>query len=116
MQYLVHFWYLRSLPWAWGHYKSTLAGFEAQIAVQATWKNIGKPLFQDYTLQGKVIGFFLRLFRILGGLFFYFVLGLLYIILYLLWIFLPILSVVSILGFFFADSPQHVQEVIHTFP
>ncbi len=116
MQYLVHFWYLRSFPWAWEHYISTLASFEAQIAVQSTWKNIGKPLFQDYTFQGKIIGFFFRLFRILGGLFLYAVIGIIYAALYLLWILLPILSIVSILGFFFAGSPQQSTDTIHLIP
>jgi hypothetical protein len=102
MQYLIRFWYLQSLPWALNRYKTTVASFESQIAVQATWKNIGKPLFQDYTFQGKVIGFFFRLFRIVFGGALYACIALAFAVLYLFWLLLPVLCVISILGFFFA--------------
>jgi|GEM_PF-3528200 len=100
MQFFFRFWYVESFPKAWAYYLKTIGSFESQIAVESTWHNMGKPLFQDYTFQGKIIGFFFRIFRILLGLILYFFIACLALIAYILWIILPILCVMSLIGFF----------------
>jgi hypothetical protein len=111
MGYFLRFWYLNSFSWTWNHYLSTIAAFEGQIAVQATFHNINKPLFQDYTFQGRIIGFFFRLFRIISGLLIYLFLGIFMALFYLLWVLLPVLCIVSILGFFFASPLSSIPGV-----
>lgn len=48
-------------------WRTAAASFEAEVAVVSTLKNITKPLFQDYTREGRIIGIFLRLGRIVIG-------------------------------------------------
>ncbi len=48
-------------------WRTAAASFEAEVAVISTLKNITKPLFQDYTREGRIIGIFLRLGRIVIG-------------------------------------------------
>lgn len=105
MLFFFRFWYVQSFAWAWQHYRSTIASFEAQIAIKATWKNIGEPLFQDYTFQGKVIGFFLRIARIFFGGIFYGIIACIALFLYIFWLLFPILCLISILGYF-SGSPS----------
>lgn len=68
MRQFFRFWFIDSLSLAVGTFKRSLSILEGTIAVSETIRNLGKPLFQDYTWQGRLIGFFLRLFRIVFGL------------------------------------------------
>ena len=106
MNYLVKFWYINSVSWVWNYYVKIISTFDSQIAVKTTWKNIGQPLFQDYTLQGKFIGFIFRILRIIFGSLLYLVIAIAGAIAYLFWLLFPLLCVISILGFFFAQPSQ----------
>lgn len=48
-------------------WRTASLSFEGQVAVVSTLKNITKPLFQDYTREGRVIGILLRLARVVIG-------------------------------------------------
>lgn len=70
-------------------WSKTASSFEAQIAVITTAQNLGKPLFQDYTREGRMIGFFMRLFRIAIGILVQIIILLLFIALLFLWMIMP---------------------------
>lgn len=92
------YWYLQS---AARFYKGGLAAIgsaEDEIAVLDTARNIGKPLFQDYSRQGRVLGVLFRLARIVAGIICFAVIILGYVALYIFWLALPPLCLVSLVG------------------
>ena len=70
-------------------WQSTAANFESQIAVITTFKNLGKPLFQDYTREGRLIGFILRIGRVIAGLAVQIIVALFFILALIAWLALP---------------------------
>ena len=100
----LRYWYLQSPAIAFRSLGRAINFFEAQLAVRATLQNLNKPLFQDYTFQGRIIGVFLRLGRaFLGGLL-YLLISLVYLGIYLLWLIFPLLCLVSLVGSFLGGS------------
>lgn len=77
-------------------WRLTAANFEAEISVVSTAKNLGKPLFQDYSREGRFIGFFLRLGRIVIGILIQAILLLIFIALVIIWLLLPALIIYEI--------------------
>ena len=71
-------------------WRSTAANFEAELAVVSTFKNLSRPLFQDYSREGRIIGFFMRLARIIAGIVVQLVLAILFIALTIGWLLLPL--------------------------
>lgn len=104
MQQFLRLWYLESGPWALHRYLSTVRVLDGTFAIADTWRNLGRPLFQDYTWQGRIIGFFLRLARIGVGLFVYLLAALLYAAAYLIWLVFPLVAIISLLGGFFGPG------------
>ncbi len=100
MQNVLRFWYVQSPSWTYKHLVGTITTLDGQFSVRDTLKNLGKPIFQDYTRQGRIIGFFLRLARVGLALFAYAIVALLYALVYLLWLLFPILCLVWIIGSF----------------
>lgn len=94
------FWYLTS-PERFYHGTRKLIGtIDQNIAVLETAQHITEPIFQDYSKQGRVLGFFFRLGRILIGLFTYALIALGALMLLVFFWALPILCIVSILSGF----------------
>lgn len=75
-----------------------LAFLEGRLAIKSTVTNLGKPLFQDYTREGRLIGIFFRLGRIGVALFIDVLASLGYFIAILLWLLFPVLCLISLLG------------------
>ena len=98
MQHLLRLWYIQSGPWAIRRYMSTVQILDGTFAIGDTWRNIGRPVFQDYTWQGRIIGVFLRLARIGLGYFTYFVAALLYVSVYIIWLLFPVICLISLFG------------------
>ena len=98
MESLIKYWYLQSplrFYTAMAHGISTL---DATFAVRDTLRNINKPLFQDYTWQGRFIGVLMRLARVGVALFLYFFALVGYIVAFIFWIIFPIICIFSIVG------------------
>jgi len=93
------FWYVVSPAWFWHAAMSSIGSFDEILALRATAKNIFRPVFQDYTFQGRLIGFFLRLGRIVAGLVMYFFILLFWMILLATWLLLPLLAISNALRF-----------------
>jgi hypothetical protein len=100
MLHLFRLWYIQSAPWAIRRYLQTVQILDGTFAVGDTWRNLGRPLYQDYTWQGRAIGVGLRLFRIGFGLITYFLAAIVYIAAYLIWLAFPGLCIVAIIGGF----------------
>lgn len=104
MQQLLSFWYGQSPSWVYHRFLETIRTLDGRFAVQHMLRNITRPIFQDYDWQGRIIGFFLRLARILLAVFVYFLTFLLYVVVYLLWLAFPIFCLVSLVGSLTAAS------------
>ena len=98
MQSILLFWYKESFGRFYSSCVDSINTLEARFAVRDTIRNISKPIFQDYTLQGRFIGVLLRLARIGGGIFFYSLTVVVYVLSYLVWLFFPVLCTASIIG------------------
>jgi hypothetical protein len=71
-------------------WRATAANFEAELSIVSTAKNLMRPLFQDYSREGRIIGFFLRLVRIVAGIIVQLALVAVFIALSIGWILLPL--------------------------
>jgi hypothetical protein len=105
MRYILRLWFIQSAPWAIHRYLGTVRTLDNTFAVGDTWRNIGRPLFQDYTWQGRIIGVFLRILRILAAYIVYFLAAVVYLFFYLLWIAFPLICLASIVGGFIGPIP-----------
>ncbi len=106
MQNLLRLWYVQSGPWALQRYLGTIRVLDGTFAIRDTWRNIGRPLFQDYTWQGRAIGVFMRLARIGIGALMYALAGLVYAVFYVLWLLLPLIFIASLIGGFVGPAAQ----------
>ena len=98
MLQIFNYWYKQSFGLFYHGFRRTLDGLEESLAVKSTARNLNKPLFQDYTFQGRVIGLLLRLIRICLGCLLYFLLAVAYLFMYVFWLLFPFLCIVSLVG------------------
>ena len=105
MLYFFSFWYGQSAPWMYARYQNAYLFLEETFAVRSTLAHLGEPLFQDYTLQGKVIGFGLRIARAGFGYLLYGLVALAFFIALVLWWLLPVFAIVVLIGGFIAPHP-----------
>ncbi len=73
----------------YNYWLSTAQTFEAEIAVVITAKNITKPLYQDYTREGRLIGFVIRLGRIAAGIIIQLAIAAAFLLVAVVWVALP---------------------------
>jgi hypothetical protein len=104
MLHLLQLWYIQSGPWVVQRYLGSIRVFDGTFAIGDTWRNMGRPLFQDYTWQGRAIGVGLRIVRILLGAFIYFLTAIVYTVAWIIWLILPFIFVISLVGGFIAPS------------
>lgn len=102
MNNIFKYWYLKSPNYFWESFLNMINNLEASIGVLDNLHNLHKPLFQDYTLSGRFVGFLLRLVRIFIGAITYLLISFIYGLAFLIWIFFPIICLTSILGAFLA--------------
>ena len=95
------YWYITSATRFLHSLQSAWQATEAQIGIIDTFHNLDKPLFQDYSRQGRIIGFVFRLGRIIAGLLTMAGTAAFYAALYVFWLIFPPLCLVSIAGSFF---------------
>jgi hypothetical protein len=53
-------WYTEGLAMAWGHTKARFAYVLRSTGLLIFLRNMGQPLYGDYTRSGRIISFFLR--------------------------------------------------------
>ena len=98
------YWYVQSAARFYRGCLAAIGSVEDEVAVVDTARNIGKPLFQDYSRQGRVLGVAFRSVRIVGGVlaFGFVIIG--YGLLYLAWLALPPVCLANIIGSFLGTS------------
>jgi hypothetical protein len=94
-------WYLNGFFFSVKKTIAVLAFFDSFFAVKITALNIFQPLFQDYTLLGRLIGFPLRIILLLLGLSLYLVIISFSALLFLIWSSIPVLIILKSLEIFF---------------
>lgn len=104
MDHLLKLWYVSSPNAAWQFYLRTVGALEGSVGVRDMLRNIRRPLFQDYTWQGRLIGLLIRLVRIAAGLVLYLFVAVLGAVLYLVWLAFPLLCIAAIFGSFAGNS------------
>ncbi len=84
-----HHWYADGSRRLFHYFISFLENIDQGLAFRVTLKHISEPLYGDYSFIGRIIGFVFRSIRLIIGFFVYLFLGLLFLGVYLIWIFLP---------------------------
>jgi hypothetical protein len=98
------YWYIQSWSRFYHGCVGVLTGVEDEVAIVDTLHNMDKPLFQDYSRQGRFIGFFFRLARIVAGLLALGVITVGYGALYAIWLLAPIVCLVAVAVAFFGGT------------
>ena len=90
-------WYTKGVLRAWHKMIDTIKQGNDELALLVWIKNIFRPMFGDYSFQGRIISFFMRIIQIIGrGLFFLFWLILAF-LWFLVWLILPLFIIYQIL-------------------
>ncbi len=88
-----HHWYVDGSR-AIGHrFIGTLESLDRTIALRVTVRYLFQPLYRDYTVIGRILGFIFRVLRILIGLVLYCVVAAVYAAFYVGWLVLPALAI-----------------------
>jgi len=83
------FWYIE-IPWhLWDRYSNRIAFLERSFGVKINIENLFVPLWQDYSLLGRVLSFPIRIFKIFIGFLVYFLLTLIIFLFFILIEILP---------------------------
>lgn len=67
----ISFWYKDIPKHFWQNFLELFDGLERKFAVRITLENIFVPLWQDYSLLGRIISFPIRISKILIGILIY---------------------------------------------
>lgn len=87
-----HHWYRDGSRAMFHYFLRTLGKLEGTFALSLTARYFFHPLYQDFSVVGRIVGIFFRSGRILIGLFVYALLAAFFVLVYLAWILLiPIL-------------------------
>jgi hypothetical protein len=84
-----HHWYADGTRAIFHRLVLILEKMDATLAFRVTLKHIFEPLYKDYTVIGRAIGFVFRFFRLAIGLAVYFIFGILFLLFYVFWLLLP---------------------------
>lgn len=84
-------WYVDSFYVSAKYARSLFLRMDRVIAVRVTLLNFFQPLYQDFTMLGYIYGFIFRSLRLLVGATIYMFLGSLAIILFGMWLLIPII-------------------------
>lgn len=91
-----HHWYVDASRWFFHACVSSLEHFDRTLAIRVTISHLFEPLYKDYTIMGRILGFIFRSGRIVIGSIFYIFLLLIYAVLYLAWLLVPVFFIFSI--------------------
>lgn len=85
-----HHWYADGSRTFFHFFTSTLESMDQRLVFRVTLKHIFEPLYKDYTIIGRIIGFIFRSIRLFFGFIAYVIFGAFFIVIYLVWLVLPI--------------------------
>lgn len=84
-----HHWYIDGSRAFGRRFMGTLTVADQSFAVAITFRHFFEPLYKDYTVIGRIMGFFFRSARILIGGVFYIILTFAFAAIYLIWLAIP---------------------------
>lgn len=96
LDFLRH-WYVKSMRMYWNYVINKLERLDLVLAWKITLKNLFQPLYRDFSIIGRVLGFIFRASRLLVGGFVYIVVFFVAIGIYVVWIGIPAYLVARIL-------------------
>jgi nitrogen fixation/metabolism regulation signal transduction histidine kinase len=85
-----HHWYVDGSRAFGRSFMKTMRSVDDSFAVAITLRHFFEPLYKDYSVVGRIMGFFFRTLRVIIGGIFYLFLAVLFAIAYLVWIAIPI--------------------------
>ncbi len=100
----IRHWYLEGFIVYIHYFISLLERLDRFFALKVTWRNLFRPLYQDRSIIGYILGFIFRFLRlIIGGIFYLFliffaVLG------YLIWAAIPLFIVFKVVDYFISGK------------
>lgn len=90
-------WYSGGVVRAWQRMIDTIKQGNDELALLVWMKNIFRPMFGDYSFQGRLISFFMRVIQIIGrGIFFLFWVAFAF-LWFLVWLALPLFILAQLL-------------------
>jgi hypothetical protein len=84
-----HHWYVDGSRVIGRHFMATLTAADQSFAVAITLRHFFEPLYKDYSVIGRILGFVFRTIRVIIGGVLYIILALVYALVYLVWIGTP---------------------------
>jgi len=84
-----HHWYVDGSRVLAHKFVSVLEDADKSVAIRLTLRYFFQPLYKDYTVVGRILGVIFRSGRILIGGVFYLFLGLIFLVIYLVWVLIP---------------------------
>ncbi|HEY4526047.1 MAG TPA: hypothetical protein VJL32_03050 [Candidatus Paceibacterota bacterium] len=96
-----HHWYVDGSVWFVHNFINFLEERDRTFAVRVTLKYFFQPLYKDYSIIGRILGVIFRSLRILIGVAFYLLSGILFLAVYLAWTLSPIILLIYASSIFF---------------
>jgi hypothetical protein len=75
---------------------SFLEKLDRTLAIRVTFRYLFQPLYKDYTIVGRFLGFIFRSLRILLGLAVYLFLALVFLLLFAIWLLIPLIVIIYV--------------------
>lgn len=85
-----HHWYADGSRSLFHSFVSYLESMDRTLAFRETLRHMFEPLYKDYTIMGRILGPIFRFGRVFVGFVAYVAVGVVFLIIYLAWLFLPI--------------------------
>lgn len=88
-----HHWYIDGSRFALRGFLDLISNFDRSLAFRVTAKHFMEPLYGDYSVVGRVLGFVFRFFRLAMGGILYVFLAVVFVIIYAAWLLIPLLII-----------------------
>src|SRR3989338_6587640 len=85
-----HHWYVSGSRYFFHIFISRLEELDKGFAFKVTVKHFFEPLYKDYSILGRILGILFRSGRIVVGGVVYAIMAVVFVVVYLLWISIPI--------------------------
>lgn len=85
-----HHWYIHGSRRTLHLWVSQLERLDRTFAVRVTLRHFFEPLYQDYSIMGRILGVIFRTLRILLGFLIYAIVSTVFVIFYLIWLVIPL--------------------------
>ncbi|MBU2229608.1 hypothetical protein KJ810_04330 [Patescibacteria group bacterium] len=92
-----------------------ISGVANALGIVILLKNLLKPMYGDYSKSGRIISFFVRIVQYVFLLIAITIWSLLMLLLFIVWLLLPIIVIYSIIFHFSDISEHHLIKIINAF-